>query len=91
MTASETSHGLTIHPTLAAFVEQELLPLIDIDRDRFWSGLARIVTELTPEDGRAFYYLGVVYDKAGMVDEAKQHYRAADNKIQRSGLQSAVL
>jgi malate synthase len=52
MTASETSHGLTIHPTLAAFVDQELLPLIDIDRDRFWSGLARIVQELTPENRR---------------------------------------
>jgi Flp pilus assembly protein TadD len=49
------------------------------------------VTELSPEDGRAYYYLGVVYDKSGMTDEAKEHYRAADARFQQSGPQSAVL
>jgi Flp pilus assembly protein TadD len=37
------------------------------------------VTEINPANGRAYYFLGVVYDKAGMTDEARASYRAADS------------
>jgi Flp pilus assembly protein TadD len=39
------------------------------------------VTELTPDDHRAFYALGMVYDRADMRDEARDSYRAADVKL----------
>ena len=42
------------------------------------------VTEISPNDGKAYYYLGVVYDKAGELDKAKENYRAADLRFQRS-------
>ena len=41
-------------------------------------------TEINPDDGKAYYYLGVVYDKAGELDKAKENYRAADLKFQKS-------
>ncbi|HSN71633.1 MAG TPA: malate synthase G, partial [Steroidobacteraceae bacterium] len=46
------SHQLTIHPTLKAFVDEELLPLIGIASAEFWAGFERIVDELTPENRR---------------------------------------
>jgi Flp pilus assembly protein TadD len=49
------------------------------------------VTEITPANGRAYYYLGVVYDKAGMVDEAKNSYRAADALSYKNGPQRAAV
>jgi Flp pilus assembly protein TadD len=39
------------------------------------------VTELTPDDHRAFYALGMVYDRADMHDDARASYRAADAKL----------
>ena len=42
------------------------------------------VTEISPDDGKAYYYLGVVYDKAGQLDKAKENYRAADRRFQKS-------
>ncbi|HEY0918997.1 malate synthase G [Devosia sp.] len=40
--------GLSVHPALSAFVEEEVLPFAGVAADHFWSGLAAIVTDLTP-------------------------------------------
>ncbi len=45
--------GLSADPLFHAFVEDELLPAIDMPSDDFWKGLAAIVVELTAEN-RAF-------------------------------------
>ncbi len=39
---------LTVSPALSQFVEGELLPLIGIKPDRFWSGFESIIADLTP-------------------------------------------
>ncbi|MEO1573663.1 MAG: malate synthase G [Pseudomonadota bacterium] len=39
-----------IHPTLAHFIEQELLPDLGIDPAAFYEGAARIVDDLTPRN-----------------------------------------
>jgi Flp pilus assembly protein TadD len=39
------------------------------------------VTELTPEDHRAFYALGMVYDRADRHDDARESFRTADAKL----------
>ena len=41
-------HGLSADPIFYQFVESELLPRIGMGSDEFWSGLARIVGDLTP-------------------------------------------
>ncbi len=41
---------LSVAPVLFDFVEQELLPAIDLAPDVFWSGLESLVTELTPRN-----------------------------------------
>jgi tetratricopeptide (TPR) repeat protein len=46
--------------------------------------LLRKVTEINPEDGKAYFYLGVAYDKAGLIEQAKESYRIADLKFQKS-------
>ena len=40
--------GLEVHKSLRAFVEDELLPAIDFEAHRFWTGVAGLVAELTP-------------------------------------------
>jgi malate synthase len=40
--------GLSIHPELRTFVEQEALPETGIDGDRFWNGLAGLIEEFEP-------------------------------------------
>ncbi|MGO1562274.1 MAG: malate synthase G [Actinomycetaceae bacterium] len=44
--------GLDVYAPLAAFVEDEALTGTGIDADAFWSGLASIITDLTPENRR---------------------------------------
>ena len=41
------------------------------------------VTEIQPSDGKAYYYLGVAYDKTGFADKARENYRVADEKFQK--------
>ncbi len=48
MQATDPAMNLTIQPSLRRFVEDELLPLIDLGAGDFWGGLAAIVAELTP-------------------------------------------
>ena len=43
---------LTVDPLFRRFVEDELLPDLDIAAQDFWQGLARIVADLTPENRR---------------------------------------
>ncbi len=52
MTASTSGGGLTVNATFRDFVEKELLPAVDVGRDKFWGGLERIVEDLTPENRR---------------------------------------
>ena len=52
MSGSDTRNTLTVDPAFRAFVEDELLPDLDIEPGTFWSGLADIVAELTPENRR---------------------------------------
>ncbi|MGI9234432.1 MAG: malate synthase G [Woeseiaceae bacterium] len=40
--------ALSISPVFFEFVEQELLPAIDLEPDVFWGGLESLVTKLTP-------------------------------------------
>jgi len=42
--------ALQVDSLLAGFVENELLPDLDIDPERFWSGFAQIVSDLTPRN-----------------------------------------
>ena len=52
MTNNETGRRavgtLRVAPAFFDFVEQELLPSIGFDADRFWSGLERIIDDLAP-------------------------------------------
>ncbi|HEX4196675.1 MAG TPA: malate synthase G [Caulobacteraceae bacterium] len=41
---------LSVDPRLAAFVETELLPGLDVSTERFWDGLAKLVAELGPRN-----------------------------------------
>ena len=43
-----TVRNLSIDPTFFRFVEEELLSAIDFDATAFWSGLEKIIDELTP-------------------------------------------
>ncbi len=43
-------HGLSADPVFYQFIEAELLPRIGMSSDDFWSGLASIVRDLTPEN-----------------------------------------
>ena len=43
-------HGLSADPLFHAFVEKELLPAVGMPSDKFWTGLAAIVAELTAEN-----------------------------------------
>ncbi|MDH3646770.1 MAG: malate synthase G [Gammaproteobacteria bacterium] len=45
-----TGLSLTVHDGFRSFVESELLPEIDIGTGEFWSGLQKIIVELTPEN-----------------------------------------
>jgi malate synthase len=42
--------GLQVDPALARFLEDEALPGTDIAPDRFWSGMAALISELTPRN-----------------------------------------
>ncbi len=50
MTDRIEKNGLNIHPLLVSFVEEELLPGLEIEADALWAGLARIVAELAPRN-----------------------------------------
>ncbi len=41
-------HGLSVDPIFYQFIETELMPLIGMGSDEFWSGLATLVSDLTP-------------------------------------------
>lgn len=44
------SHTLTVDAVFQDFVENELLPDLDIDSDRFWKDLERLIDSLTPRN-----------------------------------------
>ncbi len=50
MSGRKTRSGLQIDPVLAEFIEAEALPGTGVSADDFWSGLARLVTELGPKN-----------------------------------------
>lgn len=52
MPASRSAGELTVDTAFRAFVEDELLPAAGVDAETFWSGLAAIVRDLTPENRR---------------------------------------
>ncbi len=52
MTQRITRNGLAVDATLAEFIEARALPGTGIAAEAFWAGLARIVTELGPENRR---------------------------------------
>ena len=43
-------HGLSIAPALVRFLEDHALPGSGVDPDRFWAGMADIVTRFAPEN-----------------------------------------
>ena len=43
-------HGLSVAPALVRFLEDHALPGSGVDPDRFWAGMADIVTRLAPEN-----------------------------------------
>jgi malate synthase len=46
--AMTTKAGLKVDPELASFIETEALPGLDVPAERFWQGLASLVSELGP-------------------------------------------
>ena len=46
--ALQTADRLTIHPTFRRFVDDELLPAIDMTPSSFWAGVQHIVETLSP-------------------------------------------
>lgn len=50
MSSNEASNAgnLTVAPIFAQFIEDELLSVIGLDADAFWTGLESIITDLTP-------------------------------------------
>ncbi|MEM7361181.1 MAG: malate synthase G [Pseudomonadota bacterium] len=42
--------GLNVSPILADFLEQEVLPGLDLETDQFWRSFANIVSDLTPQN-----------------------------------------
>ncbi|EZP48970.1 malate synthase G [Sphingomonas sp. RIT328] len=42
--------GLSIAPALATFIDEAVLPGLDLDADRFWHGVAALFAELVPEN-----------------------------------------
>ncbi|NJC41404.1 malate synthase [Brevundimonas alba] len=44
--------GLEVDDSLAAFIETEVLPDLDLDTDRFWSGAADVFARFAPENRR---------------------------------------
>lgn len=50
MTQRITRNGLAVDATLAEFIEARALPGTGVAAEAFWAGLARIVTELGPEN-----------------------------------------
>jgi malate synthase len=48
----EAAPGLSVDAELRAFVEQEVLPGLDLDAGSFWLGLKELLHELTPENKR---------------------------------------
>jgi len=44
----ESVAGLSVHPALRAFVEQEVLPGARLEPAAFWSGLSEIIRDLAP-------------------------------------------
>jgi malate synthase len=50
MTARIELKGISVAKSLSDFVEAEALPGTGVTRDRFWSGLARLVAEFAPRN-----------------------------------------
>ncbi len=50
MGSYETISGLGVDAALAAFVEDEVLPGLDISKRAFWDGAAQLIKDLTPEN-----------------------------------------
>ena len=48
MTLSRQIGSLQVADVLANFIETEVLPVINIDREKFWSGFAALIDQLTP-------------------------------------------
>ncbi|WP_271298871.1 malate synthase G [Sphingomonas sp. CV7422] len=42
--------GLSIAPALATFIDEAVLPGLDLDADRFWHGVAALFAKLVPEN-----------------------------------------
>ena len=43
-------HGLQVAPELAAFIEADVLTGLDVTHEQFWTGLSRLVQEMTPRN-----------------------------------------
>jgi malate synthase len=48
----ELLSGIEVDQRLRAFVEREVLPGLDVEADRFWSGFSALLRRLTPENKR---------------------------------------
>jgi malate synthase len=57
--------GLQVDEQLAAFIETEVLPGLDLDADRFWTGAADVFARFAPENRRL---LGVRDDLQARID-----------------------
>lgn len=56
-----------------------LLGLINIDQRRFTPAVATLhrAIELGPDNGRAYYYLGIAYMKQGNLEQARVHFKSS--------------
>ncbi|GAB3667270.1 malate synthase G [Ramlibacter alkalitolerans] len=50
MTSRTTIHGLQVDTALKDFIDQQVLPTVDVDPARFWQGFDAIVKDLSPKN-----------------------------------------
>ena len=76
----EQQQSHSIHPVFREFVEDELLPDLDIDASRFWAGLSAIVEDLSPQNEELLHERDVLQQRIDDYHDARQGepWNAAD-------------
>lgn len=82
---SQASHAnriqkgiLAIDPQLYDFIENEVLPSVDVDSDRYWTGFENAVKALTPRNKALLATRAQIQDK---IDQWHLDHPAVDGKI----------
>jgi malate synthase len=79
MTTYQTKSGLSVHPLLVDFVEQEALPGTPVTAERFWDGFAGLVAEHAPTNAAL---LAQRDELQGKIDDWHHRYGPVANNPQ---------